>query len=57
MAAGLTRACSYNVKLMGFEWELLDRDNSGVIEFNEVLAYMIDSGALDREDGTRPVHG
>lgn len=54
--AAQMESTGYNLKLMGFSFDLLDKDGDGAIEFNEFVDYLIDTGALDRADGTRPVH-
>lgn len=47
----------YNLKMMNFNFDAIDKDGSGAVTFNEYIAYMVDMGALDKVDGTRPVHG
>lgn len=47
----------YNTKAMGLDFKTLDRNGDGKITFNEFVHYMIDQGALDAGDGTRPIHG
>lgn len=46
-----------NSKPVNIDFSTLDRNSDGKITFNEFIYFMIDRGALDAEDGTRPLHG
>lgn len=46
----------YDLDKIHFNVDNLDRDGNGNITFNEYMSYMIGLGALDGEDGTRPLH-
>lgn len=47
----------YDLKKINFSYEALDANGDGKVSFNEYVNKMIDLGALDAFDGTRPVHG
>lgn len=50
-------AKGWNLKAINFSLEALDLNRDGLVSFNEYVAKMIDLGALDKVDGTRPIHG
>lgn len=47
----------YDSKELGLNFNSLDHNADGKISFNEFVFFMIDQGAVDAADGTRPIHG
>jgi Ca2+-binding EF-hand superfamily protein len=47
----------YDLKRLNFNIYSVDKDFDGLVTFNEFICKMIDLGALDAADGTRPTHG